>query len=162
MEVTTPARRVLAETTAQAAVGSLMGLLMATSGCPHTAVFRPMARFHLPLADEGETLYRAAAAYMLAQYFAAVEGRPVDLSLAGLAEVYRNVEAVNAAIAARLRAASEADSAPNALILLDMYAKALPMVLDDGLAELRPLFAPLLDRPPAAPRGEREPEPAAR
>src|SRR5664279_1258749 len=35
MEVTTPERMVTKSTTAQRAVSSLMGLVMATSGCPH-------------------------------------------------------------------------------------------------------------------------------
>jgi hypothetical protein len=30
---------------------------------------KPMARFHLPLASEEETIYRATTMYLLAQYF---------------------------------------------------------------------------------------------
>jgi len=48
-------RSVTATLSAQQALASLMGLVMASSGCPRTAVFRPMARFHLPVSSESET-----------------------------------------------------------------------------------------------------------
>jgi hypothetical protein len=44
-------RTVTATLSAQQALASLMGLVMASSGCPRTAVFRPMARFHLPFSS---------------------------------------------------------------------------------------------------------------
>ena len=72
---TTCERRVSAETTIQGGISSLVGLLMATSGCPLTSFFKPMARFHLPFASTQETLWRAASAYLLAQYFKYREGK---------------------------------------------------------------------------------------
>ena len=48
VKVVTPERSITTTTTAQRGVSSLMGLLIATSGCPHTALFRPMERYHLP------------------------------------------------------------------------------------------------------------------
>ena len=57
-------RAVIATLSAQQALASLMGLIMASSGCPRTAVFRPMARFHLPFSSESETAYRVAAMYL--------------------------------------------------------------------------------------------------
>jgi len=59
-------RAVVATLSAQQALASLMGLIMASSGCPRTAVFRPMARFHLPFSNEAETAYRVAAMYLMA------------------------------------------------------------------------------------------------
>ena len=61
LTVITGERTTTARTTAQRAISSLMGLLIATSGCPQTAFCVPMARFHLPLANEMETAYRAAS-----------------------------------------------------------------------------------------------------
>ena len=66
LDVITEERMISQDTTIQAAVGSLMGLVMATSGCPHTAYFKPMARFHLPLASSAETIYRSASMYLMA------------------------------------------------------------------------------------------------
>jgi hypothetical protein len=119
-----------------------MGLVMATSGCPHMAFFKPMARFHLPFSSSEETIYRATSMYLLAQYFLKKQGKHADLDLAGLREIYKNIEIVNVAVAKRLRAATEADSAVNAIILLDIYTKAVPVIIEESLEEIRYLFAP--------------------
>lgn len=146
VEVVTAERRVSLETTAQRAIGSMMGLIIATSGCPHTAFFKPMARFHLPLANEDETMYRAAANYLLAQYFLSNQGEKPDFELKGLKKIYENMQIINNTIAQRLRAATETDSSVNAIILLDLYAKAMPYVIKEALEEIRQMFMPFLDQ----------------
>lgn len=91
--VTTPQRTIVKKTTAQRAIGSLMGLIMASSGCPHTRFFRPMARFHLPFADEQETIYRSASSYLLAQYLRKQEGLEPDFDMAGLKQFREHSDA---------------------------------------------------------------------
>ncbi len=145
LDVITQERRVSQQTTAQRALSSLMGLVIATGGCPHTVFFRPMARFHLPLASEEETLYRATSMYLLAQYFLRKEGGEVDWDFRGLDDIYKNVQLINSAIAVRLRDSNSADSSVNAVILLDMYAKAMPYVIEESLEELRYLFSSYVD-----------------
>ena len=142
VDVMTAERFITQETTVQRGMSSLMGLVMAMSGCPHTAFFKPMARFHLPFASAEETVYRATSMYLLAQYFLHKEGHQADLDLTGLREIYNNIEIVNVAVAKRLRTAAEADSAINAIILLDIYTKAIPVVIEESLEEIRYLFAP--------------------
>ena len=144
VDITTTERLVSQDTTAQEGISSLIGLVMATSGCPHTAFFKPMARFHLPFASEEETIYRAASMYLLAQYFAKKEGRNADLELEGLTEIYQNMHIVNTSMAERLRGASKADSTLNAIVSLDMYALTLQNVIQGSLEELRYLFTPFL------------------
>lgn len=143
-EVITAERRILHHTSAQAAISAMMGLIIATSGCPHMAFFKPMARFHLPFATEKETLYRAASMYLLGQYFRQQQGLPAEMGFSGLIHLYRNVEIVNRAMAERLRAAAREDGAVNALVLLDMYAKSLPGMVEEALQELRPLYTAYL------------------
>ena len=121
-----------------------MGLIMATSGCPHTSFFKPMARFHLPLASADETIYRATSMYLLAQYFLRKQGQETDLELEGLAKIYHNIQLINKALAERLRAITDKDSAINALILLDIFAQTLPYAIEDSLEEVRYLFTPYL------------------
>jgi hypothetical protein len=140
LEVVTKQRCITQDTTIQRAVSSLMGLVIATSGCDHTAFFKPMARFHLPLANEEETIYRTTSMFMLAQYFRHQEGRRPDLEMRGLEEIYRNIQIVNVSISKRLRAASKTDSLVNAVILLDLFAKAIPCVIGESLEEIRYLF----------------------
>jgi hypothetical protein len=148
VEVRSADKSTFVETSVQQGVGSLMGLIVAASGCPHTAFFRPMARFHAPFADEEETIYRAASMYLLAQYFVKKDGKKADLDLEGLSRIYRQVQVVNEALVQRLRGASETDSALNALILLDLFAKALPDLVDESLKEIRYLFKPFLRADP--------------
>lgn len=144
LQVTTAERISLQKTTAQRALCSLMGLVIATSGCPHTAFFKPMARFHLPLASEEETVFRATATYMLSQYFVKNDGKEADFNLEKLTALYRTMQEINLAMAKRVKSMSKTDSSVNAIVLLDMYAKALPYVIKQSLEELRYLFEPFL------------------
>jgi hypothetical protein len=146
--VETDERSVIATLSAQQALASLMGLIMASSGCPRTAVFRPMARFHLPFSNESETAYRVAAMYLLAQHFIAREGGKADFNLDDLGRVYRGVHAVNRGMAQRLRAATRQDAIVNAIVLLDVYSSLVPAAIHDILAEIKPAFAALLSEPP--------------
>ncbi|PLX50623.1 MAG: hypothetical protein C0613_03640 [Desulfobulbaceae bacterium] len=137
-------RTISEQTTAQRALSSLLGLLFATSGCPHTLFLKPMANFHLPLATEEETVFRAAGTYLLGQYFRRCRGKDADLELAGLKSLYQNLQRVNVAMANRLRTAFSSDSSVNAIIFLDVFAKTLPFVISERLEDIRYLFAPYL------------------
>jgi hypothetical protein len=145
LRVITERRIISKETTVQDALSALMGLIIPTSGCPHTEYFRPMARFHLPLADTDETIYRATSMYLLAQYFRKKSGLESELNFDGLKQIYQSMQILNAAIAERLRAGSETDSSVNALILLDMFTMALPMAVEESLEELEYLFSKFLN-----------------
>ncbi|MEW5736435.1 MAG: hypothetical protein AB1921_16440 [Thermodesulfobacteriota bacterium] len=144
--VKTGGRKVVLNSTVQRGLSSLMGLVIAASGCPHTAFLKPMARFHLPMASDVETVYRATSMYLLAQYFRLKQGLAPDLALAGLTERYRNLELVNIHVAKRLRAGAKADSMVNAVIILDTYAKILPYSIDESLKELGFLFSDYTSR----------------
>lgn len=144
VDIISPERIVSKTIPAQKGISSLMGLIMATSGCPHMSFFKPMARFHLPLATAEETVYRATSMYLLAQYFIRKQGKNADLELEGLAKIYYNIELINKAMAERLRAITDKDTAVNALILLDIFAMTLPFAIDESLEEVRHLFTPYL------------------
>jgi hypothetical protein len=145
VEIITQQRTVTQHTTAQRTISSLMGLIIATSGCPHTDFLKPLARFHLPLASEEETIFRVSAMYLLAQYFRRKHGETADLELTGLKRIYDTLHEVNMAMASRLRAASSTDAAVNAVVLLDLFAKSLPYAIEDSLEEIRYLFKPYFD-----------------
>lgn len=143
--VITRERTVYAKTSAQRALSSLVGLCMATSGCPILAQFKPMARFHLPFATREETTFRAVGAYLLAQYFLKQRGDTPDLDLNGLRETYDRIHEVNMGLANRLRAIPVGDAHLNALVILDLFAHALPSSIEEGLAELEHMFTSFLD-----------------
>jgi hypothetical protein len=141
VEITTPQRHVSRETSAQKGISSLMGLIMATSGCPHMEFFKPMARFHLPLSNVEETIYRATSMYLLAQYFLQKEGRKADMELEGLKKIYYNIKIINESMAGRLRAISDKDVALNSLVILDIFAQTLPFAIEESLEDVRYLFS---------------------
>ena len=135
--VTQAERTVYAETSAQQAMSSVLGLIMATSGCPWTDHLRPMARFHLPFASDAETVYRSICMYLLAREIIGVQDRR---EFSALEELYKNLHVVNRDMSRRLGAATRTDPARNALALLDSYTTLLPAALERSLEELKPLF----------------------
>jgi hypothetical protein len=135
--VTQAERTVYTQTTAQLAMSSVLGLIMATAGCPWADRFRPMARFHLPFANEAETVYRSVSMFLLARELA---GAGRTQGFGALENLYENLHVVNRDMSRRLGAATRTDPAQNAMALLDAYATLLPAVLESSLEELKPLF----------------------
>jgi hypothetical protein len=140
VEVETPNRTVVANTTFQHGMAALIGLTMATSGCPHTRFLRPMARAHLPFATEEETVFRALAFHLLAQYVASGDGGPIAISLSQLKENYTQLSIVNATVAERIRSAINRDAAVNAIIILECFALIAPENVDSGFEDIKELF----------------------
>ena len=146
VRVITADRSYIHDVSIQTAIGSLMGLLMATSGCPYTMFFRPMARFHVPFSTQDETIYRAAAAYLLADYFRTRDsGAEPDRDLEGLTEAYAKVHIVNTAMLERLKASGQTDASLNALLRLDMFALMLPFQAKRELPGIKKYFKPFLE-----------------
>lgn len=144
VKVLSSERQVELQTTAQEGLSSLMGLLIAGSSCPYTHFFKPMARFHLPFASKDETIWRAAATFLLGRYFTSNGVCETDLKLDGLVKIYNDVARLNDAMVQRLRSATSKDSAVNALVHLDVFAKFLMPPLEDSLAQIRSIFDPFL------------------
>lgn len=141
LEVVTADRTFRQSTTVQRALGSLIGLLISVSGCPQAAVFRPIARFHLPLASEEETIFRAMAACLLGQMFRDRAGLPVRWTPAVLAEIYSNLEIVNTRLAERLRAGGQPDAIVRPLREWDAFSGIFPLRIEEVLGRIEPLFA---------------------
>ncbi len=144
-EVETDERTCSKSTAVQRVLRSLMGLLAASSDCPHVTFLKPMAHFHLPFASKDETVFRVASSYLLAQYFLRKQGKESDDGLEGLKAHYRALQQVNAGMAKRISAIEVADGAINALVLLDLFAQSLPDSIDADLEELQPAFQKLLN-----------------
>ena len=141
LKVITEERTTISKTTAQRGLMSLLGLLLASSGCPETAFLRPMARFHLPMATEIETSYRVVSMYLLAQFFVGKSGKQPDHLLTELRTHYQSLRKVNQGLGARLRQAAPNDSSANAVILLDCFASAMPYLIEDDLEDLSEIFS---------------------
>ena len=140
LTVTTAQRIYQSVAPLQGALSSLTGIYMVTSGCPVMDKLRPMVRFHLPLADRQETIYRAASMFLLAQLMRLRRGLAADWSLRGLQDTYRAVHQVNVHIARAIRTAATHDANANALVRLDLFTEGGAFSIDDALEELEYLF----------------------
>jgi hypothetical protein len=117
-----------------------MGLLSATSNCPHTLFLRGLAEFHLPFSNDRETLFRVVSSYLLVQCMLDQKGHQPDWELQYLKTHSTELAIVNRSMANRLRAASDKDGAVNALIILDSLGKSLKFSIEDALKEIQPVF----------------------
>ncbi len=138
-EVEMDSKSITCETSAQEAFSSLLGLVMATSGCPHTSFFKPMAWFHQPFSTPEETMYRACTAY-LSSCVLRGEISNEGVSFENLKLIYKNIHEINVHIASRIQNYSNTDSALNAIVLLDLITNDMPIAVDEDLTELKELF----------------------
>lgn len=135
------ARTCSKDTTVQDGLASIMGIIMATSGCPSMAILKPMACFHLPFATVEESMYRSVSAYLLRQYFSHTKGETCDFFMHRIQEHYSEVQMVNEGILKRINMTSEMDADKNAIVTLNALAQILVMEVDEDLDSLKLLFA---------------------
>ena len=138
--ITSAEREVRAHTSLQRAISSLLGLLMSSSACPKMKFLRPLARFHLPLATQEETIFRAVSATFLKNHFAGKENNLAEDPLEELKKQYQELQNINRFIADRIRGAIQRDAAVNAIVLLDMLSKSVSFSIDDSLQQIHYLF----------------------
>lgn len=134
--------------TMQSGLSSILGIIMTTSGCPSLDYLRPMVATHLPFASIDESIYRSMSMYLLAQYTRAKNGLEPDWSLKGLRDIYADIDSINISIVRRLQAATEEDASLNAVVILDSFAKLVPMSIDGSFGEMDKLFWPYLKDAP--------------
>ncbi len=137
---TTAERAIFKETTVQEGLSSVMGIIMATSGCPIMKILKPMARFHLPFATAEEAMFRSVSAYLLCQYFNYLESGKSDFYLENVTSQYKEIEMVNSGMLKRIKHASQEDADRNAIITLNCLAQLLNMEIKNNLQSLRPFF----------------------
>lgn len=140
VEVIDSRRRYIKETSPQEGLGSLIGIIMTTSGCPVLAPLKPMVRFHLPFATLEETEFRMISMYLVAQYICMTKGKQPDWTLDGLHAIYDKVQDVNQSFAKRIRAASQNDVSINAIIILDCFAQAVPFAIRTYMKDFEKYF----------------------
>lgn len=119
---------------------SILGLIMATSGCPIMDFFRPMARFHLPFSTIQESMIRSTSLYLLRQYFVNKRGKRPDLELKDLNQIYQKVLLVNEGILSRMRDVTIRDANKNAIMGFHSLSQLFTMEIDQKLSKLEYLF----------------------
>ena len=143
--VVTPERTYLKSCDVQTALRSLLGLVMATSACPILSRLKNLAHYHLPFSNLDETLFRTAGAYLLKQYFIYKGGGQPDLELAGLNQLYQELQTVNVSFKHRIDTACSKDANLNALGSLFALSMAVSFSLDEKLKELKKSSFPQTD-----------------
>ncbi|MBD3421147.1 MAG: hypothetical protein GF398_13610 [Chitinivibrionales bacterium] len=127
----------------QIGLSSMMGLLMATSGCPVLDKLRPMAYMHLPFANHRETMYRTVSMYLLSQYFQQKHGQRPDWQFRKLIKIYTEVSNVNQYFSKRLRNIAQSDANANSLVRLDCLASTITLsIVSDWWEEIEHIFHP--------------------
>lgn len=140
LEVVTPQRMYAMDTSLQRALGALFGLVCALSNCPYMLPLRPMGLFHLPLATESETFFRAASVFLMHSYLQRETDPEAPVDLSQMEEAYSNLREINVSFARRLRNIDGAEAATNAIILLDMLTRDVTFQLEEQMPHLRRLF----------------------
>jgi hypothetical protein len=135
VSVLSPEREVRKQTDVQTALSGLMGLILASSGCPILRRLRPLAQTHLPFTPQSETLYRVAAMHLFGCF---LRGEPASLD--GLRHFFQDLDELDQAFAERLRVAAEKDASLNALLMLHARALMVSLSLDEGLKQIRRWF----------------------
>ncbi|MBF0224760.1 MAG: hypothetical protein HQK76_04820 [Desulfobacterales bacterium] len=136
----TQERTYMKQTSAMEGIASILGIIMATSGCPVMGFFKPMARFHLPFSTVLETIVRATSMYLLRQYFEYKKGNPPDINLKKLYEYYKKVQSVNEGFLLRINSIVSKDADMNAIIILHSFAQLLSIEILEQLNNIEYLF----------------------
>ena len=131
VSVETDERTTYKETSVQIGVGSLMGVIMTSSGCPIVGVLRPLIRFHLPFASLEETEFRIFSTYVFAQYFKFISGEEPDWELSKLKNAYKKIQVVNKNIVVKLSDVELNDTSRNAVVTLSNFAEYIIYTLED-------------------------------
>lgn len=138
--VETARRSYVRECDLQTGLNSMIGVIMATSGCPVVSQLKNMATFHLPFSSFAETLYRTVGAYLTKQYFIQQEGGEADWQLEGLKRFYEELETLNQAFSSRLQAIEQSDAISNAMVMFFSTSIVAASAVEDQLEEYKDYF----------------------
>lgn len=135
--VVTDDRRIYSKsTTLEEALRSLLGLKMATSGCPVLSELKSMAVHHLPFASNDEFIMRSVSHYLLQQYLAKRNHQEPDWDLKGLVERNQRLQLVNQALWQRIHSVCKGDSNLKALLNFFSMASSVSFSLESQLRKL--------------------------
>ena len=123
------------KTDSQTALSALMGLILATSGCPILNRMRPLAHMHLPFPEETEVVYRLVSMHVLECFLAGVKP-----DLGKLEKFFADVETLNHAFAKRIKRAVQRDAGINALVMLHSRSLMASLSIEDNLEIIRTWF----------------------
>jgi hypothetical protein len=131
VHVETANRTYSKSTSVQSGAGSLIGVLMTTSGCYVLDKLRPMVHFHLPFATLEETEYRTFSMFLFAQFLRQKNGLLPDWQMISLGKLYEDIMKINQNFAKRIADLEKLDASINAVIILNNFANSVTFSLED-------------------------------
>lgn len=140
VKVCTPEREFAKRCDLEEGVRALMGLIMATCGCPVFRQLKPNARNHLPFASREEFILRSASIYLMKQYYEYREGGTPDWDMKGLVKLNEQLQLVNHAFWQRVISAFQNDSNSKALLSFFTMSSSVSSSLEAQLQRIRPVF----------------------
>jgi hypothetical protein len=143
--VVTPQYEARKHTDTQTALSALMGLILATGGCPILARMRPLAHMHMPFATATEIVYRIISMHLIG---CLLRGEPAGLD--GLDGFFSDIDRLNHAFFARLNRAMQRDAGINALLALHSRSMLASLSLKPEIENIRAWYQQTL----AGDRGE--------
>lgn len=130
-------------------VSGIIGVLMASSGCPIVGRLKPMVGTHMPFASLKETTYRILSMYLLGQYFSARRGEAPDWELKELVALFDDIRKVNKSFCRRLHLVCREDANLNAVVRLDCFTDSTSFLIQEkGLDEIEATFDSFLQAKP--------------
>ncbi|MBU1085928.1 MAG: hypothetical protein KKD05_00235 [Candidatus Omnitrophica bacterium] len=143
LKIVTSRRTYFKNDSVQAALSSLMGIYMVTSGCPVFDKLKPMVRYHLPFASHEETAYRIISMYLFAQFFRKKWGEEPDWDFKKLLELFEDIKTTNRNVAFKFNKLVEKDALLNAVVRLNANVDFISLCFDETiLAQIERDFAP--------------------
>jgi len=144
--VETAERSYFEECDLQVGINSMLGLMMATSGCPVLKPLGAMASFHIPFCTTRETLHRTVGSYLIRQYFKQLEGGQPDWELKELKQLYHVLEGLNRDFSKRIRKSSRSDAVSNAAIMFFATSVVVSSSLEEQLARYQSYLTNTADK----------------
>lgn len=122
-------------------LSSLIGLAVATSGCPVFGRIKPLIAQHLPFESSPEMTYRSLGMYLLYQKFSPKNKEHPDWNLAGFGSFFEGIDTACRAFLTRLKEIPSAEEGLQELLnfrCLHQYEQF--DIFDEYIQELQTLF----------------------
>jgi hypothetical protein len=139
--VKTKEREYTKTTDLQTGLGSLFGLLMATSRCPHTHFLKPISTMHLPFSTLNETMFRIVSSVFMKKFIDGEETLDRHEIMMKLNHDYKILSIINEAMLSRLQLAGQSEAGKNAIVSLNIFGQVFSMIAESKFNVLKDMLS---------------------
>ena len=138
--VNTNERTYFKECDAQTALGSILGVVLASSQCPILSKFKPMAYFHLPFPSYEESLTRTMGFFLINEHIKSLKGEKPDIELNGLYQHYKDMEQINFSLKKRISKTGIEDSNINSIVNFFALSSLIKDSISEQIEDIKQFF----------------------